>query len=52
MSEYNVNVMITGNGPGGNAAAVISHMGIEVITGAGSMTVREAYDAYKKGDLF
>lgn len=51
MTEYNVNVLITGNGPGGNAASVITQTGIKVFAGAGEMTLREAYDAYKKGEL-
>ncbi len=51
MTEYDVNVLITGNGPGGNAASVITQTGIKVIAGAGNMTVKEAYDAYKKGEL-
>jgi len=51
MTEYKVNVLITGNGPGGNAASVITQTGIKVIAGAGEMTVKEAYDAYKKGEL-
>ena len=51
MSEYNVNVLITGNGPGGNAAAVVTQTGIKVFVGAGEMTVKEAYDAYKNSDL-
>jgi len=51
MTEYSVDVLITGNGPGGNAASVITQTGIKVIAGAGNMTVKEAYDAYKKGEL-
>ncbi len=44
-------VLITGNGPGGNAATVLQAAGIEVLVGAGAMTVREAYEAYGRGDL-
>jgi len=51
MAEYGVNVMITGNGPGGNAAVVVKQLGTKVFVGAGEMTVKEAYDAYKKGEL-
>ena len=51
MTEYDVIVLITGNGPGGNAASVIAQTGIKIIAGAGEMTVKEAYDAYKKGEL-
>ena len=49
--EYNAEVLITGNGPGGNAAAALQTTGIAIFTGAGEMTVKEAYDAYKAGTL-
>ncbi len=51
VTERKVDIIITGNGPGGNAARVIESSGIKVFTGAGEMTVKEAYDAYKKGNL-
>lgn len=44
-------VLITGNGPGGNAAAVLEKANIKIYTGAGQMTVKEAYDAYKNNEL-
>ncbi len=44
-------VLITGNGPGGNAATVLTKAGLKIYIGAGDMTVRQAYDAYKKGEL-
>ncbi len=44
-------VLITGNGPGGNAAAVLETTGIEVYVGAGEMTVKEALEAYRNGEL-
>jgi len=43
--------LITGNGPGGNAAMALQQGNIKIITGAGAMTAKEAYDAYKKGEL-
>ena len=49
--EYGTEVLITGNGPGGNAAAVLKTTGTEVFVGAGDMTVTEAYEAYKAGNL-
>ncbi len=49
--ELGVKVLITGNGPGGNAAAVIDKAGIEVFVGAGEMTVKEALEAYSAGKL-
>lgn len=51
MTEFKVDVLITGNGPGGNAAAVVKQMGIKVYAGARAMTVKDAYDAYKNGKL-
>ncbi len=44
-------VLITGNGPGGNAAAVVATADIAIHIGAGGMTVREAYTAFKDGKL-
>lgn len=49
--ELNPAILITGNGPGGNAASVINQAGIKVLIGAGEMTVKEAYDKYKNDDL-
>ena len=51
ITERNVDILITGNGPGGNAERVISSAGIKTIAGAGGMTAKQAYDAYKKGEL-
>jgi len=44
-------VLITGNGPGGNAASVLKRGNLTIYIGAGEMTVKEAYDAYKAGTL-
>ncbi|MDZ7796674.1 MAG: NifB/NifX family molybdenum-iron cluster-binding protein [Candidatus Marinimicrobia bacterium] len=49
--EEKADVLITGNGPGGNAASVLEKAGIRIYTDAGNMQVKEAYEAYKKGDL-
>lgn len=49
--ELNPDVLITGNGPGGNAAAVLAKAGLNIYIGAGEMTVKEAYEAYKNGKL-
>jgi predicted Fe-Mo cluster-binding NifX family protein len=49
--ELKADVLITGNGPGGNAASVLEKAGIKVFTGAGEMTVREALKAYKNNTL-
>ena len=49
--DRDVEVLITGNGAGGNAARVLEVAGIKSFTGAGEMTVKEAYDAYKNNKL-
>ena len=49
--ELGAEVLITGNGPGGNAAAVLKTTGVEVYVGAGEMTVKEALEAYRNGEL-
>ena len=49
--EFNPNFLITGNGPGGNAAKVLKNSNIKIFIGAGDMTVKEAFDAFKNGDL-
>ncbi|OQX71283.1 MAG: dinitrogenase iron-molybdenum cofactor biosynthesis protein [Candidatus Cloacimonas sp. 4484_275] len=49
--EINPNVLITGNGPGGNAAEALKESGIQIFVGAGNMSVKEAYEAYKSGSL-
>jgi len=38
-------------GPGGNAEAAIEALGMEIYVGAGDMTVKESYDAYRQGSL-
>lgn len=49
--ELGAEVLITGNGPGGNAAAVLKTTGVEIYVGAGEMTVKEALEAYRNGEL-
>lgn len=44
-------VLITGNGPGGNAATVLEKANIKIFIGAGDMTVKEAFDAYNENNL-
>ena len=51
IAELNPNVLITGNGPGGNAETALRALNIEIFVGAGNMTVKQAYDAYKKQEL-
>ncbi len=49
--EFNSDILITGNGPGGNAARVLQNSKIKIYIGAEDMTVKEAYDAFKNGKL-
>ena len=49
--ELAPDVLITGNGPGGNAKNVLSRANIKIFVGAGDMTVKEAYEAYKNNNL-
>ena len=49
--ELNPDILITGNGPGGNAATVLEKAGIVIYIGAGQMTVKEAYEAYRNNKL-
>lgn len=51
LAEYKAQVLITGNGPGGNAARILATAGTEVFVGAGELTVREALAAYRNGTL-
>ncbi|MFC1528069.1 NifB/NifX family molybdenum-iron cluster-binding protein [Candidatus Neomarinimicrobiota bacterium] len=51
LSELNPDILITGNGPGGNAASVINQAGIKVFIGASEMSVKEAYVKYKNNEL-
>jgi len=49
--EFKPDVLITGNGPGGNAGTVLEKAGIKIFVGAGEMTVKEAFGAYKSNML-
>jgi predicted Fe-Mo cluster-binding NifX family protein len=49
--ELKPDVLITGNGPGGNAARVLSQSNVKIFVGASEMTVKEAYTAYQKDEL-
>lgn len=49
--ELKPDVLITGNGPGGNAAQVFEKTKIEIYIGAGNMSAKDAYKAYKNGKL-
>lgn len=49
--ELKADVIITGNGPGGNAASILKQMPLKIFVRAGGMSVREAYEAYKNNAL-
>lgn len=49
--ELKADILITGNGPGGNAASVLSHTNLTIYIGAGGLSIKEAYDAFKQGNL-
>ncbi len=49
--ELKPEILITGNGPGGNAARVLEQSDIEIYIGAGDMTVKQAFEAYKNNQL-
>ena len=49
--DMGAKVLITGNGPGGNAATVLEKAGVKSFIGAGEMTVKQAYEAYKNNEL-
>lgn len=51
IGELKPDVLITGNGPGDNALLVLKTLGLKIYTGAGEMTVREAYQAWQKQKL-
>jgi len=51
MAEAKVNILITGNGPGGNAATVLQRLGVKSYIGAADYTVKEAYEAFKAEKL-
>ncbi len=51
LSELGADVLITGNGPGGNALSILNRMDLDIFFGAGDMTIRKAYQAYKNNML-
>ncbi len=49
--DLNPDVLITGNGPGGNAETVLRKGGFPIYSGAGQMTVKGALIAFKNNEL-
>ncbi len=46
--ELNPDVLITGNGPGDHAAAALRHLKTKIFVNAHNLTLKQAYDHYKK----
>lgn len=49
--DFKPDVLITGNGPGGNAARVLNETSMKIFIGAGEMSVKKAYQAYNDNKL-
>jgi predicted Fe-Mo cluster-binding NifX family protein len=47
----NIDVLITGNGPGGNAASVLKRTNMEILIGAEDKTIQEALIDFKENKL-
>ncbi|MFA5510617.1 MAG: dinitrogenase iron-molybdenum cofactor biosynthesis protein [Candidatus Cloacimonetes bacterium] len=55
LHDHAPGALITGNGPGANAADILKRMNVQVYIGAAGMSIRDALKAYqdnklKKGD--
>ena len=51
MFDMKPDVLITGNGPGGNAAGILGRTDMKIFTGAENMTLKEAFNAWKQDEL-
>jgi len=49
--EVNPDVIITGNGPGRKALDLLHRSDVKIYTGAGEMSIKEAYEAFKNNKL-
>ncbi len=49
--ELNPDVLITGNGPGDKALQALKHLKMKIYVNAHNMTIKQAYDHYKCGEL-
>jgi len=49
--ELNPDILITGNGPGENATNALKHIKIKIFVNAHNLSLKEAYDQYKKDQL-
>jgi len=49
--ELNPDIIITGNGAGNKALEILKRSNVKMYIGAGDMTLKEAYTAYKNNKL-
>ena len=49
--EYQPDVIITGNGAGRKALEILKRSNVTIYVGAGEMTLKEAYEAFKTDKL-
>ena len=49
--ELSPDIIITGNGAGNKALDILQKTDVKMYIGAGDMTLKEAYDAYKNDKL-
>lgn len=49
--DINPDVLITGNGPGGNAAKVLEKIEVKIYLANSDLTIRKAYKSFKSNSL-
>ncbi|WP_331774523.1 NifB/NifX family molybdenum-iron cluster-binding protein [Sulfurospirillum sp. 1612] len=49
--ELTPDIIITGNGAGEKALAILKRSNVKMYIGAGNMSIKEAYDAYQNNQL-
>ena len=49
--DLNPDVLITGNGPGDNAAIALEKMNMKIFVGAQDLSLQEALEKYRTGEL-
>lgn len=49
--ELKPDILITGNGPGDNAAVALKHIKMRIFVNAHNLTIQQAYDQYRNGVL-
>jgi len=51
MYEIKPDVLITGNGPGENAATALKQLNMKIFVDAHDLSIKQAYNHYKEGKL-